>query len=176
MSRKLKCTVRHAQFALLMAQALYGTFWATHYRPRIVVELAILQAFIFICLFANFYRRAAAHGPTECTNDILVLYRTLQSRICSVLLLLMRDACGLQEGVHGQEGAPSVTPCCAPPGGSRIRWPYTGSFGIQCAFQCRCGPLECMMRHVSRRCCAHSSAMRKLCWSIICTNITVGLL
>lgn len=48
--------MRHAQFALLMAQALYGTFWATHYRPRIVVEFAILQAFIFICLFANFYR------------------------------------------------------------------------------------------------------------------------
>ena len=62
--QKLKCTVRHAQFALLMAQALYGTFWATHYRPRIVVEFAILQAFIFICLFANFYRCAAAHEPT----------------------------------------------------------------------------------------------------------------
>ena len=47
-----------AQFALLLAQALYGVFGAPYYRPRIVVELAIFQAIVFTCLFGSFYRCA----------------------------------------------------------------------------------------------------------------------
>ena len=46
------------QFALLLAQALYGVFGAPYYRPRIVVELAIFQAIVFTCLFGRFYRCA----------------------------------------------------------------------------------------------------------------------
>ena len=45
-----------AQFALLEAQALYGVFGAPYYRPRIVVELAIVQAVVFTLLFGSFYR------------------------------------------------------------------------------------------------------------------------
>ena len=85
------------QFVLLMSQALYGTFWATHYRPRIVVELAILQAFIFICLFANFYRCAAAHGPRDAweaqhTGRFGIACRGSYPR-CLTLLMSVSDFC-----------------------------------------------------------------------------------
>ena len=40
-------------------QAFYGVFWATFFRPRIVVVLAIVQSTIFMTLFALFYRWAA---------------------------------------------------------------------------------------------------------------------
>ena len=39
-------------------QALYGVFWATYYRPRVVVVLALFQSVAFMLLFANFYRHA----------------------------------------------------------------------------------------------------------------------
>ena len=44
-------------------QAFYGVFWATHYRPRIVVVLAIVQSVVFMVLFARFYRRAPGASP-----------------------------------------------------------------------------------------------------------------
>ena len=40
----------------LTPQAFYGVFWATFYRPRIVVVLAIIQSIAFMALFALFYR------------------------------------------------------------------------------------------------------------------------
>ena len=40
----------------LTLQAFYGVFWATWYRPRIVVVLAIIQSIAFMTLFALFYR------------------------------------------------------------------------------------------------------------------------
>ena len=43
---------------LLNAQALYGVFVASYYRPRIVVVMALVQSVVFMSLFANFYRQA----------------------------------------------------------------------------------------------------------------------
>jgi hypothetical protein len=58
--KKSITTVQMVQFGLLNAQALYGTFWATYYRPRVVVVLALIQSVVFMTLFANFYRHAYA--------------------------------------------------------------------------------------------------------------------
>ena len=58
--KKSITTVQMVQFALLNAQALYGTFWATYYRPRVVVVLALIQSVVFMALFYNFYRQAYA--------------------------------------------------------------------------------------------------------------------
>lgn len=44
-------------------QALYGVFWATHYRPRVVVVMALVQSVVFMFLFAQFYRWHA-HPPS----------------------------------------------------------------------------------------------------------------
>ena len=58
--KKSITTVQMVQFGLLNAQALYGTFWATYYRPRVVVVLALIQSVVFMALFYNFYRQAYA--------------------------------------------------------------------------------------------------------------------
>jgi hypothetical protein len=50
--------VQMVQFGLLNAQALYGVFVASYYRPRIVVVMALIQSVVFMSLFANFYRQA----------------------------------------------------------------------------------------------------------------------
>ena len=50
--------VQMVQFGLLNAQALYGVFVASYYRPRIVVVMALVQSVVFMSLFANFYRQA----------------------------------------------------------------------------------------------------------------------
>ena len=50
--------VQMIQFGLLNAQALYGVFVASYYRPRIVVVMALVQSVVFMSLFANFYRQA----------------------------------------------------------------------------------------------------------------------
>jgi GNS1/SUR4 family len=50
--------VQMIQFGLLNAQALYGVFVASYYRPRIVVVMALIQSVVFMTLFANFYRQA----------------------------------------------------------------------------------------------------------------------
>ena len=50
--------VQMIQFGLLNAQALYGVFVASYYRPRIVVVMALIQSVVFMSLFANFYRQA----------------------------------------------------------------------------------------------------------------------
>ena len=38
-------------------QAFYGVFWATFYRPRVVVVMAIVQSIAFMTLFGLFYRQ-----------------------------------------------------------------------------------------------------------------------
>ena len=57
--------VQMIQFGLLNAQALYGVFWATYYRPRVVVVLALFQSVAFMLLFANFYRHAYKAGQAK---------------------------------------------------------------------------------------------------------------
>jgi hypothetical protein len=72
--------VQMVQFGLLNAQALYGVFAATYYRPRVVVVLALIQSVAFMTLFANFYvnaykkeaaskRAAAAAGRAGATRS-----------------------------------------------------------------------------------------------------------
>ncbi len=53
--KKSITTVQLAQFALFFAHALYGTIYATHYRPRIIIVLCLFQAVVFASLFGNFF-------------------------------------------------------------------------------------------------------------------------
>lgn len=47
--------VQLAQFALFFTHALYGTVYATHYRPRIIIVLCLFQAVVFASLFGHFF-------------------------------------------------------------------------------------------------------------------------
>ncbi|KAK9810738.1 hypothetical protein WJX73_003990 [Symbiochloris irregularis] len=70
--KKSITTVQMVQFALLNFQAFYGVFWATWYRPRIVVVLAIIQSVVFMCLFYNFMRKAYSGTKQRSHPKIIV--------------------------------------------------------------------------------------------------------
>ena len=84
-------------------QAFYGVFWATHYRPRVVVVLAIVQSVVFMALFAQFYR-CLAHRLCMlywCAAESAAPRFLIASRLCLCHACAVVHASGLRNGRWG---------------------------------------------------------------------------